>query len=534
MAIQSSKTATKLITYKAVCPRIYGQPKPHKPNMPLRPVVPCMTAPTYHLSKFIGNIIQSSITSKYNIKDSFEFCAFINNVQIPESHIMVLFDVVSLFTCIPKELVRRSIFKNWVNITQNTTICLDLFWEAVELCIDCSYFVFEGEYYKQVFGTAMGNPLSPVIADLVMEDILNDAVENTGFSIPYIKKYVDDLFLVLPLSKIDEVREIFNQQHTSIKFTVETETDGRLPFLDMMLIRKEDHTVVTEWYAKPVASGRILNYYSCHPMHTKMNVAVKFAKRVFQLSTNLESSAINSIIHDRLKQNDYPKQITSRIITRINRRVTPNTAMEVSVEDTGEKCFRSLTNIDGLTEQITKTIRKEYPNIHIAHKQAKTVGSILPMVKDRISQGEKSNVVYRIDCADCDACYIGMTTTKLKSRLSGHRSNVRKLQKLREEGHTNRDGAIAEIREKTALVNHAAAMEHSFKLDEVVIVDKTHKSTNLQFLESCHIYNTEKTVNKRSDTENLHATYAGILHTFKNAQNRTKTNHTNRPNTNRP
>lgn len=101
---------------------------------------------------------------------------------------MVSFDVVSLFTCIPKELVRRSIFKNWVNITQNTTICLDLFWEAVELCIDGSYFVFEGEYYKQVFGTAMGNPLSPVIADLVMEDILNDAVENTGFLIPYIKK----------------------------------------------------------------------------------------------------------------------------------------------------------------------------------------------------------------------------------------------------------------------------------------------------------------------------------------------------------
>lgn len=441
---------------------------------------------------------------------------------------MVSFDVVSLFTCIPKELMRKSVFKNWDKISQHTTICLDLFWEAVELCIDCSYFVFEGIYYKQVFGTAMGNPLSPIIADLVMEDLLDDAVKNAGTPIPYLKKFVDDLFLTLPEDKVDEVKEVFNQQNPSIKFTVEREVANKLPFLDLMLVRNEDQTVATEWYSKPIASGRLLNYYSCHPMHTKMNVAVNFAKRVNKFSTNLDPQSISSIIHSRLQQNNYPKQVTNRIINRINRRPTRETAMEVSVEENREKCFRSLTNIDGLTQQVTKTIRKEYPNVHIASKQSKTVGSLLPIAKDRTGKGDQSNVVYRIDCSDCDACYIGMTTTKLKSRLSGHRSNVRKLQKLRDDGYTNTDAAIAEIREKTALINHAAAMEHSFGLDEVKIVERTHKSSNLPILESCHIYNTDKTVNKRSDTDNLHASYAGILHTIKNMKNQTKTNHDNR------
>ena len=37
--------------------------------------------------------------------------------------------------------------------------------------LSCAQFVFEGTYYKQVFGTAMGSPLSDVIANLVMEDI---------------------------------------------------------------------------------------------------------------------------------------------------------------------------------------------------------------------------------------------------------------------------------------------------------------------------------------------------------------------------
>lgn len=185
-----------------------------------------------------------------------------------------------------------------------------------------------------------------------------------------------------------------------------------------------------------------------------------------------------------------------------------------------ETKFYSLTNIDGLSQQITKTLKRDYPSIKIAYRQHKTIGSLLPSVKDKTPDMEQSNVVYKIDCENCKACYIGMTTMKLKQRLSGHRSNMKKLKTLLDKGYTNADTEVSWVREKTALVNHAATMDHNFKIDESKIIDRTLKTNNLHILESCHIYTTNDTVNKRTDTDNLHVAYAGLLHLLKNEKNK--------------
>lgn len=265
-----------------------------------------------------------------------------------------------------------------------------------------------------------------------------------------------------------------------------------------------------------------------------MNVALNFAKRVFTFSTNCTEKEIRDRIKRQLLINDYPTTLISRATNRAKQRTPLGTAMaanENTVEE--ENLFRSLTNIDGLTSRITKTLKREYPNVQVATKTTKTVGALLPLVKDRTAKDQQSNVIYKIQCGDCEACYIGMTTTKLKQRISGHRSNVKRLQTLREAGYTNADAAVAEIREKTALVNHAAETGHTFRLDDVNIIDRTSRSSSLPILESCHIRNTENTINKRTDTENLSIVYAALLHTIKNTrkserqnQNRTNVNTT--------
>lgn len=73
-------TSYRLRAHSSQCPRIYGLPKAHKENLPLRPVVPNINAPSYTLSKYVGRILQASINSRYNITDSFSFCEFILSV----------------------------------------------------------------------------------------------------------------------------------------------------------------------------------------------------------------------------------------------------------------------------------------------------------------------------------------------------------------------------------------------------------------------------------------------------------------------
>ena len=68
------RTGKELSSTNATCPKIYGQPKAHKPDLPLRPVIPNITAPTYKLAKYIANILQNSIHSQYSSTSSFALC----------------------------------------------------------------------------------------------------------------------------------------------------------------------------------------------------------------------------------------------------------------------------------------------------------------------------------------------------------------------------------------------------------------------------------------------------------------------------
>ena len=86
----------------------------------------------------------------------------------------------------------------------------------------------------------MGNPTAPSLAQVVTDDLLDAAIAECSIPLPHLKKYVDDLFLLLPGDQVETVLNIFNSQHPNIQFTVELEKDSSLPFLDMMLYRNED------------------------------------------------------------------------------------------------------------------------------------------------------------------------------------------------------------------------------------------------------------------------------------------------------
>jgi hypothetical protein len=65
--------------------------------------------------------------------------------------------------------------------------------DLLSFCLKTTYFVFEGCYYQQVFGTAMGSPISAVIANLVMEDVKQRALASVPVSLLFWKRFVDDV-----------------------------------------------------------------------------------------------------------------------------------------------------------------------------------------------------------------------------------------------------------------------------------------------------------------------------------------------------
>ena len=49
-------------------------------------------------------------------------------------------------------------------MTVENIICL------LEFCLNSTYFMFQGKYYEQVEGAAMGLPISSIVVNLYMEN----------------------------------------------------------------------------------------------------------------------------------------------------------------------------------------------------------------------------------------------------------------------------------------------------------------------------------------------------------------------------
>jgi len=106
-------------------------------------------------------------------------------------------------------------------IQVNTAIPKDEFINAVKLIINSTFFQFNNTIYKKIFGTSIGSPLSPIVADIVLQDLEIKALECLSFRIPIYYKYVDDILFV---AHFNHILKTFNSFHERLQFTLETVT----------------------------------------------------------------------------------------------------------------------------------------------------------------------------------------------------------------------------------------------------------------------------------------------------------------------
>ena len=113
---------------------------------------------------------------------SVEFCEQMKNVKLEEGDELLSFDVVSLFTSIPVDLaiqVAADVLFNDETLLDRSTIPVDDIVDLLDFCLSTTNFKCNDTYYQQIFGTAMGSPVSAVMANLVMEDLEKRALSTS-------------------------------------------------------------------------------------------------------------------------------------------------------------------------------------------------------------------------------------------------------------------------------------------------------------------------------------------------------------------
>ena len=133
--------------------------------------------------------------------------------------------------------------------------------------------------------------------------------------------YLGSFICPFYLSKkhIDLIINTFNSYHQNLQFTHELQRNNSIKFLDMTLISSDNH-IITNWFQKPTASGRFINYFSNHPLQQKMNIVYNLIGRAILLSHESFHRINLKKGEQLLINNDYPSSfIDKNIKIRMNK-----------------------------------------------------------------------------------------------------------------------------------------------------------------------------------------------------------------------
>ena len=110
--------------------------------------------------------------------------------------------------------------------------------------------------------------------------------------------------------------------------------------------------------------------------------------------------------------------------------------------------------MQGLSEPIANILRPL--RIRVTHCSRSWKWSICHVIKDRIPNEHRKDVVYSVMCDECDSTYIGETMRTLDARMKEHRRHTMKGEIL-----------------KSAVAEHACLLDHAIDWESANVLDYT-------------------------------------------------------------
>ena len=421
---------TKLLPDGPKPARLYGLPKIHKPivdGLPkYRPIISQIGSATYKIAKYLLPFMEPLTTNEYTVRDTFHFVSMLND----KNHhlIMASLDVDSLFTNIPLnetiDIVTDKIFENKQRV--NGLLKLD-FRKLLVLATKGSVFYFNGNYYRQKDGVAMGSPLGPALANAFLCHHESHWLEDCPLSfVPvFYARYVDDIFVLLKSHEhIARLSNFLSSKHVNIRFTFEVENNGILPFLDVNVYRDAD-CFTTTVHRKDTFSGVYTHFNAFLPDTYKRGLLSTLLHRAYMINSSYQSlhKEIEKL-KEIFKKNAYPVRFIEKCVFQFFNKIfdkrTPSEPSDPKTEILMILPFLGSTSWL-VKNELLRTFRKIIPayKLKLVFKTSNRLSSFFAF-KDKLPSALDSGVIYKYTCANCNVSYVGCTKRFWEKRLEEH------------------------------------------------------------------------------------------------------------------
>ena len=459
-------------------------------DLKLRPIISGPECPTRSLSDITDKILKPLLMHvKSYIKDSTDFLNKCKR-KLSSKTLLTTFDVCSLYTSIPHDLGIEAIeyFLDKYPNTIDKLFKKEFILEGLKFILKNNTFLFNGDNFLQLVGTAMGTIVAPTYATLVMaflEIKLYNIVERQlgieqriFFEVNW-ARFLDDCYYPTNTEVLtpEELLDLLNSLNPHIQFTMETSANS-ISFLDILIMRDENDNIWMNIYHKPTDARRYVPFNSCHPKHTLSNIPYSLARRICTIIENEDAKDLELMdLANSLKRQGYPDSIIKKGIEKAKN--SPQIELRKPKEKNERKLlpfvhtnnpnnpdiFKTIkTSIDLIkTSSKSANIFKSYDLIN-STKQPRNLERLLCkteyIVKEKIKirkcgknccscdyinetdsiefknkkdgpfiikspfNCDSSNFVYLILCSGCNEEYIGQTSRTLRERIVLYRQHI--------------------------------------------------------------------------------------------------------------
>ena len=313
----------------------------------------------------------------------------------------------------------------------------------------------------------MGSPISPIVANLFMEDFEVKAI-NTAQNPPKMwKMYVDDTCVILDSARKEEFFQHINSIDPHIQFTAEdAKADGSIPFLDTLVMPQSDGSIKTTVFRKPTHTDMYLPLDSYHHLSAKYSVINTLrhrAKTVCSTSQLLKEEEDH--LHNALRRCKYPLWAWNRVNINTNQKRNnkgKNNNKSNNSNNTN-KPYIVVPYMKGLGESCKNICRKH--GVEVYFRGGSTIRDLLVHPKDKDTILKKSGVIYRYKCGrvDCEHEYIGELGRTFEARFREH------------------------MRAPSPIIDHQNITGHEVSLDNFSIVGREDNSITRNIKEAIFI-----------------------------------------------
>jgi len=333
-----TRSKEQLVKAHEYVPPFYALPKVHKckekdlSDWQVRPIVAghsALTAPLSVLADHVlgplinGDWIQGIESNLHDsvLKDSTSLVRSLEKMEFPQNSLLVTFDVKALYTSIDNGQAQRCLRSvlNGSSLPQRVKAAV---LTCLSTVLNFNFFEFNGKFYKQNNGFAMGTPLAPGAANLMLQylevtELFPKLDPQVRQSLLY-RRYIDDGFFVWPSSResldifIDNLRQVMRP--LELTFVI---SDQSIEFLDLVIFKGPRFQNSNHFDLK--VHQKLFNKYlylppkSFHPRHTFLGmIKGELIRYVRICSSRPDFEQMKSLFAERLRSRGFsPRLIRS-------------------------------------------------------------------------------------------------------------------------------------------------------------------------------------------------------------------------------